>query len=79
MAPSSGFFVFMGVLYGSVGIGMLFAAYWRFESGQSLHVVFSLLMAICGVLASWICFNRARSLRRLTTNASNARPDQSKE
>lgn len=61
---SSGFYMFMATLFGAVGIGMLCGTYWSFETQQIVHVVFSLLMATCGILASWICINRARALRK---------------
>ena len=61
---SPGYFFFMAVLFGAVGIGMLFGAYWLFEAERSVHVIFSLSCAIAGAFCAGACYRRAQALRR---------------
>jgi hypothetical protein len=59
---SPGIYYFGSALFGVVAVGMLFGAYWSFETDKIQHVLFSLLMASFGVWMARTCFRRARAL-----------------
>ena len=69
---SAGFYHTMATLFGAVGVGMLFAAYWSYEAEKMMHVAFSLSMAVAG---GWF----ARTLSRRAGVLKREEPIQSTE
>lgn len=61
---SPGFYYTMAVLFGAVGVGMLFAAYWSFEAERMGHVIFSLSMSVFSAWFTAALCRRANVLRR---------------
>lgn len=62
--PSPGYYFFIAVLFGVVGIIMLFSAYWSFEAENNMRVFVSLSFAIAGAVLAKACYRRAHALRR---------------
>ncbi len=61
---SPGFYYTIATLNGATGVGMLFAAYWSYEAGQAIHVIFSLTMVLAGGWFARIFILRAGRLKR---------------
>jgi len=61
---SPGFYYTMAVLFGAVGVGMLFATYWSFEAERMGHVIFSLLISVFSAWFNSALCRRANALRR---------------
>jgi hypothetical protein len=61
---SPGFFYTFAVLIGALGIGMLFGAFWSFEAGKTVHVVFSISMAAFSAWFAVALCRRAYDLQK---------------